>query len=41
MHNGGIAEFSMVKRRLLQDLSDFAFLMIQGNAGMIAGFMVP
>jgi len=41
MHNGGIAEFNMIKRRLGQDLSDFAFLMVQGNAGMIVGFMVP
>jgi hypothetical protein len=34
MHNGGIAEFPTVKRRLQQDLPDVAFDMVQGNTGM-------
>ena len=41
MHNGGIAEFDKIKRRLHQDLSDSAFLMVQGNAGAIVVCMVP
>lgn len=40
MHNGGIAEFTKLKRRLQQDLPDFAFDMVQGNTGTILGFMV-
>jgi len=35
MHNGGIAVFPRVKRRLQQDLPDVAFDMVQGNTGMI------
>ncbi|KAF4622977.1 hypothetical protein D9613_001764 [Agrocybe pediades] len=31
MHNGGIAEFQTIKRRLQQDLPDCAFDMVQGN----------
>ncbi|KAF5313074.1 hypothetical protein D9619_003533 [Psilocybe cf. subviscida] len=31
MHNGGIAEFGMIKRRLQKDLPDCAFDMVQGN----------
>jgi glutamine amidotransferase len=31
MHNGGIAEFGTLKRRLHQDLPDSAFHMVQGN----------
>ena len=34
MHNGGIAEFPMVKRRLQQDLPDAIFDVVQGNTGM-------
>jgi hypothetical protein len=33
MHNGGIAEFGTLKRRLHQDLPDSAFHMVQGNTG--------
>lgn len=31
MHNGGIAEFPRIKRRLQKDLPDVAFDMVQGN----------
>jgi len=31
MHNGGIAEWATIKRRLQNDLSDVAFHMVQGN----------
>lgn len=34
MHNGGIAEFATIKRRLQRDLPDVAFDMVQGNTGM-------
>lgn len=34
MHNGGIAEFPVLKRRLQKDLPDVAFDMVQGNTGM-------
>lgn len=34
MHNGGIAEFLTVKRRLQQDLPDAIFDVVQGNTGM-------
>jgi hypothetical protein len=34
MHNGGIAEFNMFKRRLQTDLPDVAFDMVQGNTGV-------
>jgi len=33
MHNGGIAEFPLIKRRLQKDLPDVAFDMVQGNTG--------
>jgi len=35
MHNGGIAEFQTIKRRLQKDLPDAAFDMVQGNTGML------
>ena len=41
MHNGSIAEFGTLKRRLQQDLPDIAFHMVQGNTGVIVKFMVP
>lgn len=34
MHNGGIAEFSFIKRRLQSTLPDVAFNMVQGNTGV-------
>ena len=34
MHNGGIAEFDKLKRRLQADLSDAVFLTVQGNTGV-------
>jgi len=34
MHNGGIADFHLIKRRLQQELPDVAFDMVQGNTGM-------
>lgn len=34
MHNGGIADFPKLKRRLQRDLPDVAFNMVQGNTGM-------
>lgn len=34
MHNGGIADFHLIKRRLQKDLPDTAFDMVQGNTGM-------
>jgi len=33
MHNGGIAGFNMIKRRLQADLPNDAFDMVQGNTG--------
>lgn len=33
MHNGSIAEFNMLKRRLQSDLPAVAFDMVQGNTG--------
>lgn len=33
MHNGDIAHFSTMKRRLQADLPDVAFNMVQGNTG--------
>lgn len=35
MHNGGIAEFHLVKRRLQAELSDEIFNIVQGNTGKI------
>lgn len=34
MHNGGIADFHLIKRRLQKELPDAAFDMVQGNTGM-------
>lgn len=34
MHNGGIADFHLMKRRLQKELPDVAFDMVQGNTGM-------
>jgi phage-related minor tail protein len=33
MHNGALADFHSFKRRLLSDLPDVAFNMVQGNTG--------
>ena len=33
MHNGGIADFHLIKRRLQAELSDDIYNMIQGNTG--------
>jgi glutamine amidotransferase len=33
MHNGGIADFGKIKRKLQRSLSDAAFNMVQGNTG--------
>lgn len=33
MHNGGIAEFDKIKRKLQANLSDELFLVPQGNTG--------
>jgi len=35
MHNGGIADFHLVKRRLQAGLSDEIFNIVQGNTGRI------
>lgn len=35
MHNGNIANFENIKRRLQQDLPDFAFNKVLGNTGML------
>ncbi|KAL4069651.1 nucleophile aminohydrolase [Scleroderma yunnanense] len=35
MHNGGIADFHLIKRRLQSGLSDEIFNTIQGNTGLI------
>jgi hypothetical protein len=34
MHNGGIADFHLMKRHLQKELPDVAFDMVQGNTGM-------
>jgi glutamine amidotransferase len=33
MHNGGIADFPLLKRRLQAGLSDEVFNVVQGNTG--------
>ncbi len=33
MHNGGIADFHLIKRKLQSQLPDVAFDMVQGNTG--------
>lgn len=33
MHNGGIADFPLIKRKLQSSLPDVAFDMVQGNTG--------
>jgi predicted glutamine amidotransferase len=33
MHNGGIAEFSRIKRKLQERISDEIFEIVQGNTG--------
>lgn len=33
MHNGGIAQFGLIKRKLQASLVDAAFGMVQGNTG--------
>ena len=33
MHNGGIADFQRIKRKLQSGLSDVAFNMVNGNTG--------
>jgi hypothetical protein len=35
MHNGNIAEFNTLKRRLQTDLPDVPFNMVQGNTGTL------
>ena len=37
MHNGGIADFHLVKRRLQAKLSDEIFDIVQGNTGIPPG----
>jgi hypothetical protein len=38
MHNGGIAEFPKIKRKLQAVLSDELFDVVQGNTGMSKSF---
>jgi hypothetical protein len=33
MHNGGIADFPLIKRKLQAELSDEVFNVVQGNTG--------
>ena len=33
MHNGGIADFPLIKRKLQVNLSDEVFNVVQGNTG--------
>jgi glutamine amidotransferase len=33
MHNGGIADFHLIKRRLQAELSDDVYNVVQGNTG--------
>lgn len=40
MHNGGIAEFPLIKRKLQSILPDVAFNMVQGNTGQ-RGLNIP
>lgn len=40
MHNGGIAEFPKIKRRLQTYLSDEIFNMVSGNTGLCLTFCV-
>jgi len=35
MHNGGISEFPLVKRKLQAVLSDEIFHVVQGNTGVV------
>jgi len=35
MHNGGIADFPLIKRRLQNRLPDTAFDVVQGNTGNV------
>ena len=35
MHNGGIADFSLIKRSLQSVLSDEIFHTVQGNTGLM------
>jgi hypothetical protein len=39
MHNGGIAEFPLIKRRLQTGLPDVAFDMVQGNTGSYCAYI--
>lgn len=39
MHNGGIADFHLIKRRLQAELSDEIFNVVQGNTGRIFSLM--
>lgn len=38
MHNGGIADFPLIKRKLQVNLSDEVFNVVQGNTGEDFGF---
>lgn len=38
MHNGGIAEFHKIKRKLQMSLSDELFNMVSGNTGSLLAF---
>lgn len=40
MHNGGIAEWELIKRNVQKDLPDFAFGMVQGNTDSEWAFAV-
>jgi len=35
MHNGSIADFETIKRKLQSDLPDVAFNTVQGNTGTV------
>lgn len=39
MHNGGIADFPLIKRKLQAVLSDDVFNVVQGNTGERSGFI--
>ena len=40
MHNGGIADFPRIKRRLQTELPDVAFNMVQGNTGTLVRYPI-
>ena len=41
MHNGGLADFHLIKRRLQTSIPDVAFDMVQGNTGKVQSLLVP